>query len=358
MAKQKFYSLKNILEYKAHYNIIFGERSNGKTYAVLQYAIQTGKKLAYVRRYREDFRGKRGQALYSALVMNGEIERATGGKWTDVYYYSSKWYYCTYKDDGTRIMDNEPFAYAFALTETEHDKGSSFPDIDVICFDEFLSRSAYLTDEFVLFMNTLSTIIRSRKNVQIFMLGNTVNKYSPYFSEMGLKHIKEMKQGDIDLYTYGQSELRVAVEYSDSPNKGKPSDVFFAFDSPELKMITSGAWEIALYPHCPVRYKPKNVLFTYFIEFDGELLQCEIVSVSGQIFTFIHRKTTPIQNPERDLIFSPEPSSLPNRRRRITRPTLPIEKRIWNFFVTDKVFYQDNEVGEIVRNYIVWSTGE
>ena len=33
--KIKFYSLDAILEKKAQYNIIFGERSNGKTFSVL-----------------------------------------------------------------------------------------------------------------------------------------------------------------------------------------------------------------------------------------------------------------------------------------------------------------------------------
>ena len=31
-----------------------------------------------------------------------------------------------------------------------------------------------------------------------------------------------------------------------------------------------------------------------------------------------------------------------------------IGKKIWWFFNTDRVYYQDNEVGEIVRNYIMW----
>ena len=35
LGKNNFYSLKNILKEKATYNVIFGGRSNGKTYAVL-----------------------------------------------------------------------------------------------------------------------------------------------------------------------------------------------------------------------------------------------------------------------------------------------------------------------------------
>ena len=33
-----------------------------------------------------------------------------------------------------------------------------------------------------------------------------------------------------------------------------------------------------------------------------------------------------------------------------------LEAKVSRFFVTDKVFYQSNEIGEIVRNYIMTST--
>ena len=135
----------------------------------------------------------------------------------------------------------------------EHDKSTSYPDVTTVIFDEFLTRQSYLPDEFILFQNVLSTIIRGRRDVTIFMLGNTVNKWSPYFAEMGLKHVKEMEVGSIDVYTYGDSELTVAVEFTGSRHSSKASDVYFAFDNPRLNMITGseGSWEMAIYPHCP-----------------------------------------------------------------------------------------------------------
>ena len=119
-------------------------------------------------------------------------------------------------------------------------------------------------------------------------------------------------------------------------------------------MITTGVWEIDIYPHCPYHYKPKNILFTYFIEFDRELLQCEVVQVDGVCFTFIHRKTTPLKHPDTDLVFTTRYDARPNYRRKLTRPRLDIERKIAEFYATDKIFYQDNEVGEIVRNYLLW----
>ena len=41
-------------------------------------------------------------------------------------------------------------------------------------------------------------------------------------------------------------------------------------------------------------------------------------------------------------------------KRKINKPTNKIEKKIAEHFIKDKVFYSDNEVGEIVRNYLLW----
>ncbi len=358
MLNNKYYSLDNILKNNAQYNIIIGERSNGKTYACLHRAIENyvkyGKKTAYIRRWQDDFKGKRGATLFESLASTKAIEKLTNGKWTDVYYYSSRWYLCKWDDKNVRVNDTEPFAYGFAISAMEHDKSTSYPKVKTIFFDEFLTRQYYLPDEFVTFMNVISTIVRQRNDVKIFMAGNTVNQYCPYFTEMGLSHIKEMDKGAIEVYKYGESKLRVAVEYADSiSKKGKPSDIYFAFDNPKLTMITGGTWEMAMYPHLPVKYKPNNVIFTYFMRFNDELLQCEIVHVDNTVFTYIHRKTTPIQDENKDIIYELEYDNRPNHIRNMRHCSLPINKKIGQFFADNKVFYQDNEVGEIVRNYLV-----
>lgn len=361
--KPEYYSLDEILKINATYNIIFGERSNGKTFSVLEKAIENycknGKQTAIIRRFREDFIGKRGSELFEPLVKENIVSKYSD-EWTNVYYYASRWYLCRYETNEEtgktiRIQDDKPIAIAFALGSWEHDKGTGYPDVTMILFDEFITRGAYLNDEFILFMNTLSTIIRLRDDVTIFMLGNTVNKYCPYFAEMGLKHIPQMKQGTIDVYEIPSAGTVIAVEYCATQfKKGKASNKYFAFDNKKLNMITHGAWEIDIYPHCPMKYLPKDILYTYFIIFDGATLQCEIVSKNNTLFTFIHQKTTPLKDENKDLIFSTKYDARPNWRRNLARPILDIEKMIARFFAEDKVFYQDNEIGEIVRNYLIW----
>ena len=357
--KDNYFHLDEIMECEATYNVIIGERSNGKTYAVLEHCIwdyaKNGRELAIVRRWDTDYKGKRGTNVFTGLVNNHVIEKATDGEWTSVWYWSGMWYFCRYDEKGNRERAPEPFAYAFSLNTVEHDKSTSYPNIGNIAFDEFITRSTYLVDEFVLFMNTVSTIVRDRTNVKIWMMGNTVNKYNcPYWSEMGLTHLRSMKPGDLSVYTYGETALRVAVQFSDTPAKKKPSDFYFAFDNPKLKMITGGAWELAMYPHCPMRYLPKDVVFQYFIIYEDNTLQCEIVNKYDCWFTFIHKKTTPIRDEKNDLVYSPEYNPRPNWRRKITKGTSNIEKYLNWFFKSENVFYQDNEIGEVVRSYLEW----
>ena len=361
MAKPKFWDIRNILSKHAKYNVIFGERSNGKTYGVLQYGLEQyfdhGSRLGIIRRWEEDFRGKQANTMFDALIENGVVHKLSKGKWNSIIYQSHRWYLCKrdLMNPKNVIIDEEPFAYAFALSSDEHYKSSSYPKIRTILFDEFLTRGTYLPDEFIKFTSILSTIIRLRDDVIIFMCGNTVNQYSPYFVEMGLTNVKNMTRGKIDLYSYGDSGLTVAVEFSDFPTKEKKSNVYFAFNNPKLEMIKSGAWEMDIYPHLPVKYKPKDIEYMYFIVFDNQTLQCEIINIDDMSFTYIHRKTTEIKdNDGYYMVYSQETNPKPNYRKKITKPVYPIEKTIVSYFIKDKVFYQDNEVGELVRNYLEW----
>lgn len=361
--KPKYYNLKSILNKNAQYNIIIGERSNGKTYACLEYGIKqyfkTGKQFALIRRFREDFVGRRGASMFDAHIANGLIEKYSNGKYTHVYYYGMRWYMCRYDEKGNRIKEEFPFCYGFTLTGSEHDKGNSYPNINTIIFDEFITRTIYLGEEFTLFSNLISTIIRQRTDVKIFMLGNTVNKYGcPYVDEMGLKHFKQMKQGDIDVYRYGDTELIVAVEYCKPNKEGKPNNYYFAFDNPKLSMITGGAWEIAIYPHLPIKYKPKDVALYFYINYSNEWLCGEIIVTQDASFIFIHPQTRELNETElkNNIIYSTEYNPSPNYFRRITEPKTDITKRIADFIFQDKVFYSDNETGEIMRNYLMWCT--
>lgn len=354
---KEHYRLNRIKQKHARYNLIYGQRSNGKTYAVIEEMLikycTTGKAGAYIRRWEEDFKKGRGTKLWDGIRRDKLVEKYSDGKYNDIIVRGYMVYLC-YREEGSKdiIVDDKVFCYYFALTNWEHDKGTDETVITTVCFDECITRTGYLPDEFVIFMNVLSTIIRDRNDVVIYMLGNTISKYCPYFKEMGLTHILEMKRGDIDVYNYGASGLIVAVEYAENYEGNIRSAVYFAFDNPKLNMITGGEWELDIYPHCPIKYVPKDIIFTYFIIFEENTLQCEIICKNGNYFTFVHRKTTPIQNEDKDIIFHLAHDYRQNHYRNIMRLDSNLSF-ISKFFIMEKVFYQDNEVGNIVENYLI-----
>lgn len=360
--KNEYYSNKKIKEEHAHYNVLFGERSNGKTYQILYEIVENylvkNKKGAIIRRWETDFSGQQGAGTcYNSLIENGKgvnvINELSGGQFNTVVYRGMCYYLATITDDGDIEKEKDPFCYGFAITKAEHYKMLALPMITTILFDEFLTRQNYLPHEFEDFCSIVSSIIRKRDDVTIWLCGNTVNQYSPYFREMGITKIKDMKQGTIDVYRYGESDLKVAVEYCESTNKKnkKKSDVYFAFDNPTLDMIKSGTWEFALYPKCPTKFRPKDIRLIYFINFSDVILQCEIVKSEEFNFTYIHEKTTPIKN-ENDIVYSLEISPRPYKYKNILKGIDKVSKIITNYYMIDQVYYQDNTVGELMRNYL------
>lgn len=353
----KYYSLQRILDIHAQYYVIFGERSNGKTYAALKLTVedyvQNGRQSVIVRRNDLDFLRGRGRVMFDGLVANGEISRLTGGEWTGVTFIGREWYFCRTDSKIGLVHDETWFCRAMSLSTAMHDKSTSYPGVYNVIFDEFIAKT-YMDDEFGIFMNVLSTVIRDRTGIRVFMLGNTINRFCPYFKEMGLKHVMTQKPGTIDVYEYGDSGMRVAVERCNTAKErgGKESDVYFAFDNPTLRMIKTGEWDIQAYPRKPVDFERRDVLFTYFIIFSGQTFQCEVIQKDGCAFTYVHRKTTPIQNEKRDVVYQLEVDPRPNIRNHFTRPATEFDRKLYSFFLRGKVFYQDNDVGDTIRNFL------
>lgn len=359
--RMKYYNLKKILAEKCDYNIIIGERSNGKTYASLYWIVsdyvKNGRAGAYIRRWQDDIIGKRADNIFTALEQNGAIEKITKGAYKRVVYSRGAWHLANYDEEKKRMVaDKNAFCYAFALSNVEHDKSVSYPTVKNIVYDEFLTRRYYLPDEFVIFMNVLSTIIREKTDVTILMLGNTVNKYCPYFAEMGLRNVETMEQGAIDVYTFA-GNLKIAVEYCGA-SESKKSNKYFAFENARLNMITSGKWEIAIYPHLPSGYKINrlDILFTFFITFGTKSVGCDVVQKGFDYFIFCRPQTKEIRDD--DLEYSLSYAPTPYKRKSFLRAIDDTDKKISAFFATNRVFYQSNDIGEIVHNYLLAITKE
>lgn len=356
----KFYDIRDTIKKfpNATYYLIWGERSNGKTYGALNQALDDyavdSSEFVYLRRYDLDVQAGKLTQLFSAHKKNGELSGRF--EFDDIDYRSGVFTLCK-REGGKVIKDDKPIGYGMSLTSMEHFKSLSYPNIRNIIFDEFMSRTGYLTGEFELFQNVISTLVRQRDDVRIIMLANTVNKSNPYFTQMGLYHAREQKIGSVEQYEYtysSGSKMQVICEYTESTKGGKKSDKYFAFDSPAAKMITEGGWEVGLYPRTPYKITRDMVVQRFLIEYEGQYLNCAYVVNDRDVFVEIRPKRGPIKR-EDDIIYGTSPSPSYNIRTCLTKQDDPLSKAIQSLIKKNKVFFANNEVGEIFRNYLRWS---
>lgn len=353
----------------ATYRLIVGQRSNGKTYAVCKHIIEDymerGRRGAYIRRYEESLTPKNIQDLFAPhlnYIKAACIEK--GLPWNGYYYRAKEFRLCTYDEDGKIIArDETAFCICAAINTAENTKGQDRGIVYTICFDEFMTRIGYLTNEFVSYMNLLSSLIRDRNNAVIYMLANTVNKYCPYFDEMGLKHIDALPQGEIALYTYPDTDLTVAVEYCDPVNATKKAaSKYFAFDNPQLKMITSGQWEFQLYPRAPYKLFKEDIVLTFYIQFADNLLACDIIHPtakqhSSDIFIFVHDQTKDIDITPTTICYVDKFSSCPLHSQTIKANYCDVQKLIAKLICQKSVCFANNNVGELYRNWLMQTQG-
>lgn len=354
----KYYSLKKIEQKGAIYNVIIGERSNGKTYAVCEKEIKAyfkdGSRLALIRRFKEDLTPRNiGELLTPHVEL---IKKLSKGRFNSVRYYNREfWLVC--RDDKGAVIDQSETSIikCFSLNTWESAKGADNGFFKYILFDEFLTRAYYLKDEFVIFTQLLSSIIRNRDGTIIYMIANTVNKYCPYFKEMGLSHIEQMPQGTIDVYKYNNNGLTVAVEYCATSGASKAVSKYFAFDNPRLDMITSGKWEIACYPHCPVEYDKSDIIQHAFISFNDNLIHGEIVCHDDKhnkhLFVFMYQQTKPVNLDNVEVLYTDYADS--NILHCTNAGQIPTKAHAMfiDLIRQHNDFYADNECGEIVRNW-------
>lgn len=362
----KYWNPKRIKKTKAKIKIVFGMRSNGKTTGCLLEGLEkTVKTLegrheqtVYLRRWEDEVKPKNDiSSLYNGILRFWNVEKKTNGKYNTIIYKARKFYFAKVDDGKTIEIDTTPLCYCLAVSQNEHYKSLSYPDVTTIVFDEFLSENhQYLPNEFKRFTSILSTVIRSRTDVDIYMCGNTVDLNSIYWQEFRITELfKKMKEGDIVHYKPQNRQTDIALEWAAAVDvEGRVLNVYTDFDTANSAMINKGEWDTDNYPHLPYSYERADIVFTFFIQYNFETYQAEVIRKNRVEFIYIHRKTTPIQDEDEDLIYSTDFTPARNRYVNLFKPELYVQQKIVQLFNTNKVFYQDNVVGDAIDSYLKW----
>lgn len=290
--KNGFWTIKPILGTKSDINIVIGQRSNGKTYGCLKFFLEenkkTGRRFCYIRRWHEDVTASNMQMLFNPL--QSEIEKIYGQGYT-IYYYRGCFYLVDEK--GKRLGC---IGYVLDISTGHHKKSVPFVGVKYIILDEFIQMSSdekHVPEEIHKWEQLLSSVIRTTTDVVIFLIANTVSKFSPYFTHYGF-NINKCEQGYIYTQEYPIKDgiLRVSLEYcAYSEIVGDKSSKYVT-----SKMVRTGAWEIPETSDIPENPGEKITEKLLFSMYDPDALVtvgcfirfCEWYTIEKEENTLIH----------------------------------------------------------------------
>lgn len=366
MKKKKHYSLDNILKTKAQYMVLYGERSNGKSYAVkyrcLERAYNNDEKFAYIRRWLEDVQKNRAETYWDDMEEDDEgnrrVEELTGGEYDCVSVYRSEIYFAKRDDKGKKVRGKQ-IGRVMVLTGDTHEKSAAFVKYYRIILEEMITESGYLGNEVSTFMSMVSTVLRRREG-EVFLIGNTLTKACPYFREWQLVNVPKQKQGTIDIYKYKTGEIdddgtekiiSIAVEYCE--NTSGITKMIFG-----NRMITKGEWQTEEKEHLPFVYGRYKKHLSILIDDELELFVIDILSYNRTPFLYVRgvqKKWT--DRAKYDIIITDRFYHNTNYMKNLS--ALPdLRSLVKRLFDSGNVCYEDNLIGTtfttILNNRKIW----
>lgn len=231
------YNIDNILKKNTLFNLIFGEKSGGKSYQaktklLIKNYLVTGKRFILLRRWRDEIKNLNVEKYFSDI----DIQSLTDNAYDSISCYRGEIFFSKYDTAKGKCVRGEKIGYAIALSQEQNFSSVSFLDVNVILFEEFMSRTNYLANECDKLMIFYDTVDRKRGVCKLWLLGNTISRSCPYITKWSLLNIiSNMDKGSI-VEVPINNNLKLSIEYC-IPTGQK---VYAVGDS--AKMIGGGDW--------------------------------------------------------------------------------------------------------------------
>lgn len=337
--KREHYSLSKIKTINATYNLIYGEKSNGKSYAVkydcLKRFCENGEEMVLVRRYDAEIKRARLDMYWSDMP----IDIISGGTYNEIYSYGGQLYVALNRDGKRQSVKR--FGYSMAINLAQSYSGLEYPKVTTILLEEFISLDgSYLSNELFLFNHIVSTVAR-RRTICVYMLANSISRISPYWREYGVDEvIKNQEQGTIciiDRETLQGDTQRVAVEYC-ANTTGRS----LMFTGQRASMINEGKWLTTEQPKLPYPRNEWECLYNFVVEYKRDKFFVEYLIRDNEFCLYVTPKTTPIKAGTR--LITDKSSCNPLASYGL-KPLAPKERLVFDLLSNGKVFFCDNQTG-------------
>lgn len=353
------YNLDNIEKEDADFNLIWGEKGNGKSYqikhrrAVIKYR-KTGKRFILLRRWKEEISTEKVEQYFADV----DVVKITGGEYNCIVTYRKQLFFANYDNENAKTKRGEKIGYVMALSTEQNYSGCSYLDVEDIIFEEFMSRNEYIKDEASKLMYLYSTVDRKRHVVKVWLAGNTVSRVCPYIQDWDLhKIISEQKQGTIitKMIPAGEDEetgetvyAKLAIEYCKST--GRSSFVF----GKAKDMINKGEWQTDPQPHLPKSYNDYKSKFRFIFFYKSFKFCCEylIDKATNESCWFIYPYKGIIK--EKTIVFSDVIKISPYWQRDIYNTTFKNQNlnNLFKTFRENSIFYASDLCGTDFKQVI------
>lgn len=350
---QIHYNIDNILKcyYDALIYLIFGEKSNGKSYQVkhklaIEHYIKTKRRFILLRRWKEDVTSLWVEKYFADV----DVAKLTEGQYEFISFYRGKLYFAKIENEKEKRFDC--IGYVMSLSREQHYSSGSFLDVDIIIFEEFMERGHYLPNEPDKLMIFYSTIDRKRGVVKMFLVGNTISRVNPYLTAWKLLPIiRNLKQGEMTSHSFfnDETEVKIAIEYCKSSG-GKKLAI-----GESSSMIDSGSWQTQIQPKLPKSKKKYKILFRIGFSYLGFNFLAEYLQDSKNMIWFVYPYSKEFNN--KTLVFSDtvKDSFLWQRNiYDISFKNLKLQK-ILDTFRESNIFYSDDLCGTDFKHAIDFS---
>ena len=189
------YNLDEIDSRNALINIIWGGRSDGKSFQVkhkkgiipylesmVKTAYEDRDRFILVRRLREELTSEKIEGYFKDV----DVKKLTNGEYDTISYFRREIYLANYVD--FKKVNGEKIGYVVPLSGEQNYAGVSFLDVKNIIMEEFMTRTVYLANEPDKLINLWNTVDRKRGIVRMWLVGNSISKICPYLTELENKN--------------------------------------------------------------------------------------------------------------------------------------------------------------------------
>lgn len=340
--------LKKILK-SCDWLLLLGERSNGKSYAsknlAISECIKNDKEFIYLRRHELDTK----DSLCVHYFTDVPVEQITDGEYSCIDVWR-KGIYLSNIDEKGKIIHGKLIGYCHALNESGRYKSLSFPNVDYILYEEFISEDGrYLFNEPNRLQHYVSTIYRLRKG-KVLLIANLLSRIVPYYRDWGLQKTNKQKVGTIEDYVFHNDngdDTILKVYKTDSLNYN--SGMFFGNSA---KSITKACYDVLECPHLEKPLTQYTIIYQIVVQYNEFLFLCRFLQDKNEnkFCWYVEPKTTEIKAGTRVIsnLFNADPLWT----NKISKALSPSENKVFRFFNKGNVCYSDNLTGTEFQNII------